>query len=222
MGSPAEAYGIFSTNPRGESVPVGQGARLEGPMLRAWQDRFFIKIASDEDTKALRDFATQMTRRLVERIGAQGAPPDLLASLPGELHPTRIRYLHTDEDMNTAYYLSTDSVLHLGKGKTDVVFAEGRLGGKPLAMAVVRYRSAAERTKAVAGFTKAIFSRKMVSQKDGTRLEALRKSQFTGLRPFAGPAREPMLALCFEAKTAALCKQALTALAKIPVAAAAK
>jgi hypothetical protein len=115
--------------------------------------------------------------------------------------------------MNTAHYVSTDNVLQLGKGKTDVVFADGRLGGKPLAIAVVRYRSTAERTKAVAGFTKTIFSRKMLSRKDGTRLEQLRRNEFTGLRPFTGPAGEPLLALCFEAKSAALCKQALNLLA---------
>jgi len=214
MGSSADAYGIFSTNPRGESVPVGQGARFEGSMLRAWQDRFFIKIASDEDTKAFRDFATEMTRHFVEGIGVQGPLPDLMAFLPEQLRPSQVCYLHTDADLNYAHYVSTDNVLQLAKGKTDVVFAEGGLGGKPLKVAVIRYRSAADRTKALASFAKTIFSRKAVSQKDGTRLEEMRKGQFTGLRPFAGPKGEPMLALCFEAKTAALCRQALATLAK--------
>jgi hypothetical protein len=218
MGSSPEAYGIFSTNPRGESVAAGQGARFEGPMLRAWQDRYFIKIATSEDTPAFREFATQAARGFATGIGAEGALPDLLGALPAALHPAQIRYLHTDEDMNTAYYVSTDDALRLAKGKTDVAYAEARLGGKPLSIAVIRYRSAAERTKAVAGFTKSIFSKKMVSQKDGTRLEGLRKNEFTGLRPFAGPAGEPRLALCFDAKTAALCTQALDLLTKGPTA----
>ena len=214
MGSSAEAYGIFSTNPRGEPVRVGQGARFEGPMLRAWQDRFFIKIATDEDTKAFRGFATEMTRHFVDEIGARGPLPDMMVSLPEELHSRQVCYLHTDADLNYAYYVSTDNVLQLAKGKTDVVFAEGGLGGKPLKVAVIRYRTAADRTKALASFAKTIFSRKAVSQKDGTRLEEMRKGQFTGLRPFAGPKGEPMLALCFEAKTGALCRQALATLAK--------
>jgi len=215
MGSSAEAYGIFSTNPRGEGVQVAQGARFEGPMLRAWQDRFFIKIASDEDSKEFRNFATQMARHLVEGIGSQGPLPYLISFLPQKmLHPSQIRYLHTDADLNTAHYVSTDNVLQLAKGKTDVVFADGRLGGRPLKVAVVRYRTSADRAKALASFSKTILSRQARPQKDGMRLEEVRKDQFTGLRPFAGPQGEPMLALCFEAKTAALCQQALTAVAK--------
>jgi hypothetical protein len=215
MGSSPEAYGIFSTNPRGESVPVAQGARFEGAMLRAWQDRFFIKIASDADTKEFREFATQMVQHFAEGIGTQGALPDLLSAIPEKtLHPSRIRYLHTDDDLNFAYYISTDNVLQLAKGKTDVVFAECRLGNKPLKIAVVRYLSAADRTKAMASFSKTIFSRKAVSQKDGTRLEAMRKKQFTGLRPFADSHGKPMLGLCFEAETAKLCQEALAVIAR--------
>ena len=95
----------------------------------------------------------------------------MMVSLPEELHSRQVCYLHTDADLNYAYYVSTDNVLQLAKGKTDVVFAEGGLGGKPLKVAVIRYRTAADRTKALASFAKTIFSRKAVSQKDGTRLE---------------------------------------------------
>jgi hypothetical protein len=215
MGSSAEAYGIFSTHQLGEGVEVGQGARFEGPMLRAWQDRFFIKIAGDEDSKEFRDFATQVARRFVEAIGSPGPLPALISFLPGKvLHPSQIRYLHTDADLNAAHYVSTDNVLRLAKGRTDVVFADGSLGGKPLKVAAVRYRTSADRAKALGAFSKTILSRRAKSEKGGMRIEETRKSQFTGVRPFAGPQGEPMLALCFEAKTAALCQEALTAVAK--------
>ncbi len=214
MGSSPEAFGIFSTNPRGESVQVGQVARFEGPMLRAWQDRFLIKISTSDDTPAFREFATQTARRFAEAVGGPGVLPELTNALPKGLQPKQVRYLHTDEDMNAAYYISTDNALQLGKGKTEVAYAEGTLSGKPLSFAVVRYRSAEARGKAITAFTKSIFSKKMVAQKDGTRLEALRKNEYTGLRAFAGPAGEPMLALCFDARTAALCTQALGMLTK--------
>jgi hypothetical protein len=212
MGSSAEAYGIFSTHQRGEAVEVGQGARFEGPMLRAWQDRFFIKIAGDEDSKEFRDFAIQAARHFVEAIGSRGPLPELISFVPEKvLHASQIRYLHTDADLNTAHYVSTDNVLQLAKGRTDVVFANGSLGGKPLKVAVVRYRTLADRAMALAAFSKTILSRRAKSGKDGMRFEEMHKNQFTGVRPFAGPQGEPMLALCFEAKTAALCREALAA-----------
>lgn len=183
-------------------------------MLRAWQDRFFIKIAGEEDSKEFRDFATQVARHFAEAIGSRGPLPGLISFLPEKvLRPSQIRYLHTDADLNTAHYVSTDNVLQLAKGRTDVVFADGSLRGKPLKVAVVRYRAPADRAKALAAFSKTILSRRAKSGKEGMRFEEMRKNQFTGVRPFAGRQGEPMLALCFEAKTAALCQEALTAVA---------
>jgi len=213
MGTPAEAYGVFSTDQEGSAVAAGQGARLQAGMLRAWTDRFFLKVAGREDTPAFRDFATEMVKRFAEALGTGGARPELISILPEkELHPTRIGYFHSVEDLNYAYYVSTENVLGLGKGRTDVVIADAQVGGKPLKVAVVHYAKAEDRAQAISKFTKIIFSKKAARDKDGTWVEAMRKDQFTGLRPFAGPAKEPMLALCFEAKTAAQCRAALTAI----------
>jgi len=212
MGSAPEAYGVFSVLPLGTAVTIGQEARFEGAMLRVWQDGYYVKVAGEEDSPAFRDFATQFAGAVVAAIGTQGARPELIDYLPtATLHPGRVAYFHTPEDLNYAQYVATDNVLQLAKGKTEVVFAVCQIGGKAARVVVVRYPTAALRQKAVGSFTKTIFSRKMRSMKDGTRLEQMQKDQFTGLRAFVGAKGEPMLALCFEAKSAALCTQMLAA-----------
>lgn len=212
MGSSAEAYGIFSTDASGEAVKVGQGAVFKGPMLHCWKGRFFIKIAGEKDTRQFREFARKMAVHLTAGM-SQGTLPDLVSALPKEvLRPTQIRYLHTYDDLSNAYYISTENVLALAKGRTDVLFADCRLRGQPLKVVVVRYRKPQDPARALGLFTRAIFSRKAVSRKGGTRFEEVQKNQFTGVRAFSGPNREAMLAICFEARTANACVEALAAI----------
>jgi hypothetical protein len=214
MGSSAEAYGMFSTVASGERLPIGQGAAYGDMMLYAWQGRFLIKIAGEEETKPFRDFATALAARFVDGIGASGPRPALLSFLPeSALHPTGVRYFHTHADLNNAYYVSTEDVLLLAKGRTDVVFAGCELNGQPAKVVLVRYPDAQARAAAVARFSDIMFSKKATRAKGGAGLEEMRKGQFTGLLPFAGPAGEAMLALCFEARTASACTQVLDAIA---------
>lgn len=214
MDSSPEAYGMFSTVARGDQLPIGQGAALADMMLHAWQGRFLIKIAGEQDTARFRDLAEALAAQFAAGIGASGPLPALLSFLPeGTLHPAEIRYFHTHLDLNNAYYVSTEDVLLLAKGRTDALFAACRHNGQPVKLVVVRYPDAATRTKAAERFSKTMFSEKASRAKDGMRLEEIREGQFTGLLPFSGPAGEAMLVLCFEARTASTCAQVLEAVA---------
>ena len=71
MGSLAQAYGISPPirggSPSGSArgrVSKGRCSAVAGPLLH--------QIATDEDTKAFRGFATEMTRHFVDEIGARG------------------------------------------------------------------------------------------------------------------------------------------------------
>ncbi len=214
MGSSAEAYGVFSMHQEGAPAAVGQGARWLDQVLRAWMDRYFLKIAGEADTPEFRAFAVALGGRFAQALGANGDLPDLVTSLPvKELQLTQLCYLHAVQDFNFAYYVSTDNVLLLAKGRTEAVVADGRLGGPPLKVAVIRYRDPKDRAQALARFGKIILSKKATRDKDGTLLEEMSKQRVTALRPFSGPGGEPMLALCFEARTPGKARAALAALA---------
>jgi Family of unknown function (DUF6599) len=216
MGSSAEAYGKYSTVADAERLPIGQGASYGDMMLWAWQDRFLIKIAGEQDTPQLRDFAEALAKRFTTGIGTSGPLPYLVSLLIDrvkELHPTGVRYFHTHADLNNAYYVSTDDVLLLAKGQTDAVFADCTLNDQPVKVLLVRYPDEVVRAKAMERFAKIMFSRKATRAEDGARLEEMRKGEFTGLLPFTGPADEAMLALCFEARTGDACTETLATIA---------
>ena len=214
MGSSQEAYGIFSTDLKGKSLPVAQGAVYQGTMLRCWRDKYFIKIAGQKDTPEFKDFAVEIAQRFAQEIKTDGPLPALISAIPKDtLHPTLVRYFHTDDDLNNAYYISTDNILGLGKN-TEVVFADCRFDNQSLKAAVIRYKTTAEMEKAWKQFSQTYLSKKAVTDNDGTRLEQIRKGRFTGIRRLRGRSGEPMLCLCFETRNAISCRAALAAIVK--------
>ena len=211
MGSSADAYGIYSMDLTGRKLSIGQGALYNPGTLRCWKDRCFIKVYSIDDSKAFADFASAIAKRITTSIAKPGPMPALISQLPTALHPTKIRYFHQCDELNSVYYVSTENVLELGE-TTSAVFADCAYAGKPVKAAVIRYARPADREKAWQHFIKTIFSKRAVSV-GGARLEEVRKASFAGIRRFSGAAGEPMLALCFEAKSAQTCKVVINAIA---------
>ena len=216
LGTSGEAFGFFSTSLDGQKLPICQGALYQPGTLRCWQDRYFIKIAGQKHTPEFKNFAVGLARHFADQVKTQGGLPDLISVLPqGALRPTRVHYFHSHDDLNNLYYVSTENVLGLGKG-TDVILADCTLSGKPAKVALVRYRAAAERETAFKRFCQTVLSRKAAATSEGARIEQVQKGRFTGIRRARGTAGEPMLALCFEARSAALCKAVLSAVLKPP------
>ncbi|HIE54866.1 MAG TPA: hypothetical protein EYP90_06755, partial [Chromatiaceae bacterium] len=182
MGTPAEAFGIFSNELEGDVVPIGQGGRYNFGILRCWKHRYFVRIAGTEDSKAVRKFATQMAKLLVSKIPKEGGLPAMVLQLnKSKLKVCNARYFHRDYNLNNIYYVSTENVLMLGN-ETNAVLADVKLPGKLMKVLVVHYPKKATRNAALKRFCERILTEKAQRYPNGASIEETRKGEFTGIR----------------------------------------
>jgi hypothetical protein len=190
MGSPAEAFGMFSCDRQDPAAGIGQGSEYGLGLLRFWRGRYFVSItvAGDEDKaeKAVLDLG----KAVVPLLGPDGAPPALLAALPAEgLKADRVSYFHDHVHLSNRYYVSSENVLGLD-AKTECAFGEYALAGRESArLLVVRYPTAERARAAEASFRKAFLP---AAGADGTALTD--KKTWSAVRT-----RENILAAVFEA-----------------------
>ena len=147
MGSPADAFGIFSRNRRGEDVGVGQGSEYDSGYLLFWRGRYFVAVyalEADDETKGV---VFELGRAIAEAIGEDGPLPAMLSLLPAdELVPGSERYFHLHTCLNHHYYLSDDNLLGLAPDTEAAIGEYGPKGGR-FRLLLVHY-PAADRAEA--------------------------------------------------------------------------
>lgn len=155
MGSPADAFGVFSHDPTGDDARVGQGSAYQGGLLSFWKDRYFVSLYAEEETEETRAAVFGLAARVAAAIPGEGRPPDLVASLPAQgLDPRSVRYFHNHLVLNIHYFVSQDNILRLGQ-KTEAVL--GRYGddGALGRILIVRYPDAGLAGEALDSFCRA-------------------------------------------------------------------
>jgi hypothetical protein len=123
MGSSGDAYGVFTHDPEGEVVDLGQDGRLRPGWVNVWKDRFFVSIYTEEETASANQAVKALGKMVDSLISTRGARPAILKLLPAEgLKSDSVRYLHHPIILNYHYYISDTNLLHLTP-KTDAVLA---------------------------------------------------------------------------------------------------
>ena len=141
MGSARDAFGIFTHDTDGEVIDIGQDGRLRAGWLSFWQNRFFVSIYMEEETKAATEAVKALARDIAAKMPAQGQRPALLSKLPSTgLDTTTIRFLHHPVVLNYHYYLADDNILKLTP-QTDAVLANYRNGPDKARLLLIRYPS---------------------------------------------------------------------------------
>ncbi len=123
MGSPEDAYGVFSYAREDEKREIGQGYEYRGSVLCFWQNRFFVCVTAEEETPESKETILSLSETVAGSIPFSAGKPDLVAHLPErDLIPNSIRFFHTHTTLNYHYFLAEDNILQLS-GATDAVLA---------------------------------------------------------------------------------------------------
>ena len=123
MGSSGDAYGVFTHDPEGDVVDLGQDGRLRPGWLNFWKDRFFVSIYTEEETAPAIQAVKTLGKMIDSLISTRGNRPKSLKLLPPEgLRSDSIRYLHDPIILNYHYYISDANLLNLSS-QTDAVLA---------------------------------------------------------------------------------------------------
>ncbi len=115
MGSPAEAFGIFSCDREDPEAGIGQGSEFGFGMLRFWRNRFFVTIMTSAEDEAVDAAILDLGRAVAAELGPDGEPPALLRLLPTDgLIEERTSFFHSNINLNNRYFIASDNILGLG------------------------------------------------------------------------------------------------------------
>ena len=114
MGTPEDAYGVFSAERESEDVGVGECSEYGGGLLRFFKGTFFVSIMAVEETMESREAVFSLGRSVAGAISPAGGVPELISLLPEHgLIGTSIRYFYHPMILNLHYYLAEENILEL-------------------------------------------------------------------------------------------------------------
>ncbi len=123
MGTPEDAYGVFTAERGGSDIGIGDGAEYEAGLLRLFKGRFFVSIMTREETDQSKKAVVSLGSAVADSVQSTGQKPKLLSSLPeNKLIEQSIRYFHDYNVLNLHYYLADENILLLDT-KTEAVLA---------------------------------------------------------------------------------------------------
>ncbi len=124
MGSPEEAFGIFSCDREDPEAGIGQESEYGLGLLRFWQGRYFVSITASDDEKKAEKAILELGKAVAARLGPAGSPPALLRCLPeAGLKKNRTSYFHSSINLNNRFFVASENILSLDR-QTDCAFAE--------------------------------------------------------------------------------------------------
>ena len=82
MGSPAEAFGMFSCDRQDPEAGIGQGSEYGPGLLRFWRGRYFVSITVSGNEDKAEKAVLELGKAVAPLLGPDGAPPDMIKLLP--------------------------------------------------------------------------------------------------------------------------------------------
>jgi hypothetical protein len=153
LGTPADAFGLFTTFRAGNPVAVGSGGDSDpGRRLDYWQDHFFVRISSVSSLGD--DILHTFAETVSDVLPAGGEPPPIVAFLPqeGMVEHSEV-FFHQEISIQDYLWLGGQNLLALS-AETNGVLARYDTGGAVATVLLVQYpdsKVAASALEALAG-----------------------------------------------------------------------
>lgn len=157
MNSSEEAYGVFSCDRQDPEAGIGQESTFGPGLLRFWQGHSFVSIMAAGDEQKAEKAILELGKAVASRLGPPGVAPPLLHLLPqAGLLKNKTSYFHSSISLNNRYFLASENILGLDRGKTDCVFAEYPEGSEETTkLLLIRYPDESQARAAHQFFLKA-------------------------------------------------------------------
>ena len=155
MGTPADAFGVFSFDRQDHEAGIGQGSEFGGGLLRFWKGRHFVSIYGEGEGKEQEQAVLEIGRKLASSIVGTGEPPRLIRALPGERRiEGSVKFVRSHVLLNQRCFISHENILRL-EADTEAVFARYDFGIEKTFVLLVGYPGEARLRSAFAAFGKA-------------------------------------------------------------------
>ena len=199
MGSPADAFGVFTHDMDGKVIDVGQNARLQPGWLSFWKYRFFVSIYAEDDTEVTEKAVRELAEKVAAGIPQQGVRPKILSRLPRDgLLSQSIRYLHHPIVLNYHYYVADENILNI-TAKTDAALAGYRVENQDALLLLVVYPHSEQAENSRVSFLK-----HYLPDADRTGVVLLENGKWAAIKK-----KERLLAIVLEAESRKLAERLL-------------
>jgi hypothetical protein len=139
MGSPEEAFGVFTHDQDGEPAAIGKGSLFRYGWLSFWQGRWFVSVMAEKETPASREAALALGREVSGLLPSEGEEPEIMSALPASgIEPRSRRYLHDPQILRAYVPLDVEDLFELDAG-TPAALGEYRRDGRKGWLVVVDY-----------------------------------------------------------------------------------
>jgi len=150
MGTPEDAYGIFSHSRTGDDAGVGIRSEYRGGLLCFLKGSYFACVYAEKQTDETKQAVFELARVIEKKITGESRLPEVLKYLPEEnLQKQSVRYFHKHTSLNCHYYLAEQNILNLDD-KTEAVFA--RYSPDDIYLLYIRYDSQTRAQQAIDSF----------------------------------------------------------------------
>lgn len=141
MGSPEDAFGVFTHDLDGEDAGIGQGSNYKAGLLSFWKARYFLSVYAEAETPETKALVLDLGRAIAAAIPGEGRKPELLELLPAEgLDARGVRYFHTSSVLNYHYFVADHDILQFDKAVGAVLAPYGAGADRSLLLVVAYHQ----------------------------------------------------------------------------------
>jgi len=155
MGTPQDAFGVFTWDRHDPEAGIGQGSEFGGGMLRLWKGRWFFGVYGEGEGKEQEEAVLEIGRKLAASVAWDGGPPRLMEALPEERRVAdSVRFVRSHVLLNQRCFIARENILGLAPD-TEAVFARYDLGKERTFLLLVAYPTESRAKSALAAFGRA-------------------------------------------------------------------
>jgi len=182
MGSPRNAFGVFTHDREGEDVRIGQDSTYKAGLLSFWKGRYFVSLYAEEETAETRRALMELGKSMALAIREEGELPPIVRLLPREgMVEKSLHFFFHHLILNIHYFLADQNLLLLGP-ETDAVLARYEKAGQEYRILLVAYPDEPRAGEALDEFTGVYmpeaWNTGLVRTEDGKWTAVRRKGRF--------------------------------------------
>jgi hypothetical protein len=157
MGSPEEAFGLFTFERQASPEEVGNEGLSGARFIQFWKGRVFVRVQTGREMPEAQKAMSALAQAIASALPPGGRKPLIVTCLPVlDLVPGRLSYFHLPSTLERFKFPGDVAALDLGP-RTEAVLAEYRREGKPLEALVCLYPTAEAAETALTSVLKAYF-----------------------------------------------------------------
>jgi hypothetical protein len=152
MGSPIDAFGIFSHRAKGESVDIGIPATLSHGMLSFHKGPMYVRVVAATNPEKAKDVLVTVGKALAAGLPGESKPPAGLDALPGGAVKGSVRYLPNTDTARMVWFEGEGEVLLTKGARAFTAFYSA--GDNDIQLTRTTYPGSADATKACQALAK--------------------------------------------------------------------